>query len=471
VPNPVIYQYWEDQCRLYMRVADCTKPEIANAINFINGKLTPSHSLNSKQFSLRKLIAEKLDPVFKDWLVELGFRPKSFVLYLENNLPLTTRKMHDDVDAYYSPNYPELGINGDLDLEWINKGWRSKTYQDYPRYNLIDFTLACSKCQDFIDNPSETINLLNKISKSLTDEMEKDVYENARTTDTLRNFLNLCKFLSPAPTLVAPIERSLDEDIYLLQNTTKLKRRQRRTPEKKSLDAKLPWYLTGLVVEKVWMCRACDLPTEEEAALQQARGQKNLSSTEKSVLKIANEITHKKGRSQHYCEHHSDINNRLGNRKALRDRPYFIGLLAAMRKQEMSVVDDTLVRQENFRRFAALALEHRSCKKHIKKICELTPLLYLQASGNSPSDELVAEVFEELKAIYVILKLTPDQAAPFNPTGRDIFAECQIISDKAIANSIDLTAAILAITHPSYENKMPSLTPRKIKIHRKSKTI
>jgi hypothetical protein len=87
MPIPVTSKNWENTRHIYTNVYEDTDPSIALAITNIYGVLSSYYSLDSKP-GLRKIITDQIDPPFSSWLSEMGYKPKSFVLYLENNLEL-----------------------------------------------------------------------------------------------------------------------------------------------------------------------------------------------------------------------------------------------------------------------------------------------------------------------------------------------------------------------------------------------
>jgi hypothetical protein len=465
MPIPVTSENWEVICNLYKKIAKKTTPPVAIAMQHIHKNITLSHSLKSKTFSLKKLIKDKLDPAFKSWLLEMGYKQKSFLLYLENNLEMISEDQYSEIHPYEVPNFPAFNIHGDDDLTRINRGWQLSKYPDYPQLNFHDVAMTNARSTSF-ENFVKDIER----QKSL---MENDISIQSHTTDTLRYFLNICKFLSPEVIKVAEIARTSQDEIFSIATKTKNKRRPRKLAKKIAGTDTRHNFLQFQLHDGIGICLACDLQTEEVTARNMLKTSTKLTLLEKRQLADADEITHKKGYSQLYCIHHSDVNNRAGNTKALRDRPYFLSLLSAMHRVELCYrVDEDLVCRENWRRFSALATENRTCRKHLHKIFDLTPILYNNDFDHSSRSETGDEIFNHVLAIYKKLGLTPEQSEPFNPTHIDYFEKNREISNGPFGGTLKGTKMILALTASKFEiTSMPNLKDRKIKTPRKSRPL
>ena len=450
MPIPVTSENWEIICRLYKKIAPQTYPPVKEAIQDIHLNISPSHTLGSKTFSLRKLVKQSLEAAFISWLSSIGREQKPFLLYLEK-IP----GLNADVNLY-----------GDEDLTNLNREWRKAKYPDYPQLNFFDVSMTNARHSNFEDFVAD-IERQKKL-------MEDDVFTQSHTTETLRNFLNLCKFLSPIPIKVGEINRHHQDEAFPtnLENKTINKRRSRRIVKSGSNPNSLPYYLTAELYVGSEICLACDLRSEEVVAKNQLKNSEKLTANEKSQFNVADEITHKKGFSQHYCHHHSDVTNRAGNTKSLRDRPYFLALLSAMHRLEVGYqVDAELVCKENWRRFSALACESRSCRKLLHKISELTPLLYDDELSESSKTEIGKIVVRHITSIYKTLGLTSEQSAPFNPTHLDLFKLAQEIDSGPYGGTQEGEKMKWALTASKIQDcRMPNLVERKIKTPRKSRS-
>lgn len=397
MPNPVTSQYLKDAFYSYDKRKDKIFPSISVALKYIYATLTPSYSLDSKP-GLRKLITDQLDPAFGFWLTEMGYKPKSFVLYLENKLDVSESIDFTEFDAYDLPNFPEAKVNGEIDLKLINRGWRLKTY---PCLELTNPTL-----EDFFGS-SRSKFLYDSVSPAVHVEINK----NSQTTDALLAFLALCKHLCPEVIYLANTENSDSGNLFLEDIELERKRRQRPRQLLQRTSSIEPFYLRFGLSGGNGICLACDLPTEEASKLIRLKTTRDLGRAEKATLSMIKELRGKKGFSKQYCEHHSDVTNRAGYRKAIRDRMNFLWLLAAMRHQ-LCRADVDLIGSEHWRRFAALCLEDGRSKrkqKHIHEIARLTPMLY-EGDWEYPQIKTLAGlILAHLRELYSLLQLTEEQ--------------------------------------------------------------
>lgn len=397
MPNPVTSNYLKDAFYSYDKRKDKIYPSISDALKNIYAVLTPSYSLDSKP-GLRKLITEHLDPAFGSWLTEMGYKPKSFVLYLENRLVASESIDFTEFDAYDLPNYPEAKVNGEIDLKWINRGWRLKAH---PRLELTNPTL-----EDFFGSPRSKF-----LYDSVSPAVHAEIYKNSQTTDALLAFLALCKHLCPEVIYLANTEKSNSGNLFLEDFELERKRRPRPAQRIQRTVISEPLYLRFGLSGGSGICWACDLRTEAASALERLKADKDLVKSEKTTLSHIHELRGKDGHSKYYCEHHSDVTNRAGYSKAIRDRTNFLWLLAAMRHQ-LCRADVDLIGSEHWRRFAALCLEDGRSKKnqkHIHEIARLTPILY-EADWDHPQiKSLAGLVLAHLRALYTLLGLTQEE--------------------------------------------------------------
>jgi hypothetical protein len=351
-----------------------------------------------------------------------------------------------------------------LDLLRINRGWRFRTYPDHPQLNFHDVAMTNARCSSFED-------FVKDIERQKL-AMEKAISINADTTSTLSDFLYICEFLSPPKIKVVTIEKTSAGGNHLPENKTSTKRRSRKVEKNTSLSASEYLFSKAQTYRGEGICLACDMQTEEFYIKNKRQIEAN-TKTDQDQLNEASEIKHKKGYSQHYCHHHSDISNRAGNSKALRDRPYFLSLMAAMSFDTLGYrIDAELICKENWRRFAALATEDKACRKHLRSIVSLAPILHRKVIDRADANSVVDEIFNQILAIYKLLGITPEQAAPFNPSHIDLFEKGKEISNGPLGGTIEGTKLILALTASKFTiSKMPSLKDRKIKTPRKSRPL
>jgi hypothetical protein len=397
VPNPVTSNYLKDAFYTYDKRKDRIHPSVSGALKNVYAALTPSYSLDSKP-GLRKLITDQLDPAFGHWLAELGYKQKSFVHYLENYTIGSSSTDFSELSTYDLPNYPEANIDGEIDLKWINRGWRLRTY---PQLTLENLTI-----DDFCGSHRSKLHY-----ETVASEVHSEVDRNSQTTDALLGFLFLCKRLCPEPTYLANTKRDDSGDLYLEDDKLQRKRRPRPAQRMQRTDISEPLYLRFGLSGGYGICWACDLPTEEASKLNFLKTAKDLSRAEKATLGQITALRGKKGYSDHHCAHHSDVTNRAGYRKALRDRANFLWLLAALR-HDLCRADVDLIGYEHWRRFAALCLEDGRSKrkqKHIHEIARLTPMLYEGDWEHPQIKSLAGLILAHLRELYSLLQLTEEQ--------------------------------------------------------------
>lgn len=340
---------------------------VFSALKIVYESATNSHSSTSKPHSLATMVKRRVDIPFANWLSKSGFLPFPFSDYLKK----------------------------------------------------VDATVV----EDLLKTYSRIFVANNRTLRADLASTEHDALEAKffATSDILIDFSRFCYALGPAEKPVAVMYSEDKETGEKQAPFLKRGRRDRLVPGASSGVEELEPYLRDAIhfsytLNPSQKCLACDSQTEEEDLRNEFLGHK-LEEEIRSHLQKGGEFTaggHQYSRS--YCQIHSEVTNKAGNRRALRHRIGFASIIAAMRHYKISKsVDCKIIPMEFWPRFSALAMDSRKCKKHTKRIETLTPFLYEKNRVIASPTELrkaFKEVIVELQCIYELLGLSSEMFYP-----------------------------------------------------------